>query len=198
MKQLIITKEYLLLIDEEAKIKYNNYYWHKLQANSIFKADMREPFKNASESTKKDCSLIIAYRPLTKEAKELDLPELPPFDEESESFTMTHEELRQIFDAGNAGSGGSMYNRVRKYNGYDDFRNKNSKFFKELKPKQFSLKDVENAFYMGWIMRKEGSTFPIEKQNYIRSLFTEKLPKEFMLGGGNNIKEKIKNGHYVY
>lgn len=66
--------------------------------------------------------------------KKLRLGKLPnPFEDVNvENYILTHQELRQVFDAGNAGSGGSMYNRVRKYNGYDEFRDKNPEFFKAV------------------------------------------------------------------
>lgn len=67
--KLIQTKDYLLLIDEEAEIKFND-----LMYDSKLEIVIRHNSYNDG------CSKIIAYYPLT-EAKEFDLPELPnPFE----------------------------------------------------------------------------------------------------------------------
>lgn len=69
--KLIKTKDYLLLIDEEAKI--GKYVW------DIEQKYIRE---DVSKYNITDFDVeIIAYYPLTKEAKELDLPLLPPFED---------------------------------------------------------------------------------------------------------------------
>lgn len=71
--ELIQTKDYLLWIDKKAEIKYNTI---------IFESDTclinivgKDYIHNKTDFK------IIAYYPLTKEAEELDLPLLPPFEE---------------------------------------------------------------------------------------------------------------------
>lgn len=71
--KLIQLKKYLLLIDEEAEIKEWDFYYD-LKSKPF-------PIKQSIENSHKDftSSKIIAYYPITEEAKELDLPLLPPF-----------------------------------------------------------------------------------------------------------------------
>lgn len=69
-------------------------------------------------------------------------------DNSENCYSLNKQDLRYIFDSGNAGSGGSMYNRVRKYSGFDDFLDKDAKIqtiFKNNKAKetwQFTEKDM--------------------------------------------------------
>lgn len=74
--KLIQTEDYLLLIDEEAEIKQNELGW--LGDNII------QPFRLRWQE--KDWKKLLAYYPLTKEAKPLDLPLLPKFNKET--FTL--------------------------------------------------------------------------------------------------------------
>src|SRR6185312_11078792 len=75
--KLIEIEEYLLLIDEETKIKEDNYY-----INIVQKEIYRHTIKNY-DTNKSYLKLIIAYYPLKKESKELELPLLSdPFKEE--------------------------------------------------------------------------------------------------------------------
>ena len=71
--KLIQTKDYLLLIDEEAICKTGELYLTSIQNRIIPKS------KGVIQAGDK----IIAYYPLNSEAKELDLPLLPnPFIED--------------------------------------------------------------------------------------------------------------------
>ena len=76
--KLIKTKDYLLLVDEEAEIKEGDVAVHDFGMGY----DLEIPCDkdNLKSNTR---FKVIAYYPLTKEAKELDLPLLPPFEEES-------------------------------------------------------------------------------------------------------------------
>lgn len=104
--KLIQTKDYLLLIDEEAEIKENDYLllnnehpkgrirkcFHLTNNNALWNGKDWNTLKgkhffiDPKESegwgfvTELECKKIIAYYPLTKEAKELDLPLLPSFE----------------------------------------------------------------------------------------------------------------------
>lgn len=75
--KLIQTKDYLLLIDEEAEIKEEDYYYWELtntvQINRLLEGDR----KLGRTGPKGNVYKTIAYYPLTKEAKKLDLPLLP-------------------------------------------------------------------------------------------------------------------------
>lgn len=72
--KLIQTKDYLLLIDEKAEIKQNN--WYIDQSIKNFNHIKQMTFsKWGTKPT--NCFKILAYHSRTKEAKELDLPLLP-------------------------------------------------------------------------------------------------------------------------
>src|SRR5690606_10116770 len=74
MLQLVKTKNYLLLIDEEAEIKGKG--WRvDLERNTLGFIDSDE-YYNRTENKNK-FALVVGYYPLTKEAKELNLPLLP-------------------------------------------------------------------------------------------------------------------------
>lgn len=76
--KLIQTKDYLLLINEEAEIKEN--LWSKIPVGGYFYSKIREEVVELQPRERNyDPSgfEIIAYYHLTKEAKELDLPLLP-------------------------------------------------------------------------------------------------------------------------
>lgn len=65
--KLIQTKDYLLLIDEEAEIKKDDY----------FLLDDKYIYKDGGDMANDTAKKIIAYYPLNSETKELDLPLLP-------------------------------------------------------------------------------------------------------------------------
>lgn len=148
--KLIQTKDYLLLIDEEAEIKKGDYILEKESIINIFPdylTDLNE------------CSKIIAYHSLTKEAKELDLPLLPPFENEvninklaeTHAFNWYEKEDREI--------------------GKQSF----IEGYKVAQSKQFSLEDMEKAFEYG------KSLEPFDCfEDFIQSLSTQQLPSEFI------------------
>lgn len=156
---LIQVKDYLLLIDEEAEINGKETLYIFESDTGLVNTIDKEYKKNEFDSK------IIAYYPLNSEAKELGLPVLPPFEE------INIEELSEKI-------------RNKKYHNdtlqYPDYNIGFEDGYKAAQAKQFSLEDIENAFYMGWIMRGEGNNFPIEKRNYIQSLSTQQLPNEFI------------------
>lgn len=102
--QIISTKDYLLLIDEEAEInkgcyivardnsgiaKVEEFKKGHIKAVTINDTDLGIGYYQLSDWIK-----IIAYYPLTKEAKELDLPLLPnPFKEEFDAHTFIQNEF---------------------------------------------------------------------------------------------------------
>lgn len=153
--KLITTKEYLLLIDEEANIKGHKWVY---------------------EGNK-----IIAYYPLTKEAKELDLPLLPnPFDTE---LSIKLQALDRI---------GFVPKDLPDYETY--MSNEHFGFvkgyeegYKAAQSKQFSLEDIKEAFnaarekYTGY----RGNVYDsadeyVDELLYNQSLSTQQLPKEFI------------------
>ena len=82
--KLINNDIYLLLIDEEAEIMYNDlcYDIYGSPGYNNIKYVVR-CLRSANDSYwNKHTSKIIAYRKLNSEAKELDLPLLPPFEKE--------------------------------------------------------------------------------------------------------------------
>lgn len=169
--KLIQTKDYLLLIDEEAKV--GKYVWDK-EHNY-----MRE---NVSRNNITDFDIeIIAYRPLTKEAKELDLPLLPnPFDKQIDEVThlknLGHECFIQMKKL-NPSGGMKEFIRMAVEFGYKAAQ----------QSKQFSLEDVKKAIDMAreeytWTNQgREGSTeWYYSKEQIIQSLSTQQLPSEFI------------------
>lgn len=68
--KLIQTKDYLLLIHEEAEIRVNNLFYPMDGKGHITR-------RSSMYLNVDGCGKIIAYRKLSEEAKELDLPLLP-------------------------------------------------------------------------------------------------------------------------
>ena len=135
--------------------------------------------------TELECKKIIAYYPLTKEAKELDLPLLPnPFIEEIDENTY----LKNI--------GHECFLQMKKLNpsgGIREFIRMAVEFgYKAAQSKQFSLEDMKKAIKMA---REQSEPYygggglvlpePIYEDKHteeeiIQSLFTQQLPKEFI------------------
>lgn len=123
---LITTKDYLLLIDEEAEIKPDDYIIHDT-VDGVIEANDEWDYRGEKDNY---WNKVIAFYPLTKEAKELDLPLLPnPFkvnvpDSEYEEGMFGYTEI-EVIVAQNA--------------------------FKEgykAATKQFSLEDIKKAIEM--------------------------------------------------
>ena len=47
------------------------------------------------------------------------------------------------------------------------------KEIEQLKKEMFTLEDIENAFYNGWVYRGENYTFPKAKKEFIDQLITK-------------------------
>lgn len=162
--KLIKNDLYLLLIDEEAEIKFND-----LMYDSKLKIVMRYNSYNDG------CYKIIAYYPL-KEAKELDLPLLPnPFKVEVDVEKLACEK----------------YNIKEGINDYDErYYNtinvaKAEAFiegYNVAQAKQYSLEDMLDAFEFGLSKPEFQLTRKLKEDftKFIQSLSTQQLPKEFV------------------
>lgn len=177
--KLIQLKKYLLLIDEEAEINKGDIAIHDFGMGY----DLEIPCDkdNLKSNTRK---LVIAYYPLTKEAEELDLPLLPdPFED---SFDIT-----------------SWAKDEHKYNHRSihelSFILGCEVGYKAAQSKQFSLEDMKKAYDIGasdGYRRCEGNNyypdtdipnddnadrnFEEDRKEFIQSLSTQQLPKEFI------------------
>lgn len=167
--ELIKTKDYLLYVDEEAKIKCGNYYFEATSETQINIANKELDKVHYRQ-------LILLYYPLTSEAKELDLPLLPyPFKEEVDIDQLAHDHVKKDM--------GSFYNAE----GFDTFRN--VEFFidgyKAAQPKQFSLEDIKEALRLCCKELQQEhikgfTTFICSQKEIIQSLSAQQLPKEFI------------------
>lgn len=66
--------------------------------------------------------------------------------------------LRKVFNAGNAGSGGSMYNRVRKYNGVDSYFDSNEYaqlINSQAQQELYTKEQLEEAIELARILKEE-------------------------------------------
>lgn len=201
--KIITTKNYLLWIDELAEIKNDDICVDS--EGKIFKHESHFPISIGQRK-------IIAYYPLTKEAKELDLPLLPnPFEADYEKIyvlladgdgTMrsidepfgvavkTKEAAEQYLKDGGVGYSHS-YTELRVFNTAKegiDWK------YRKIQPakshsKQFSLEDIKEAFDSA---RQKGTGKPYSHEDdtyetvedYLKELSTQKLPKEFIIPYG--------------
>ena len=177
--KLINTNKYLLFIDEEAEIKENNWY----ENNGVLFLSDNSYDEGNNPNMRKLNNSIIAYYPLTKEAKELDLPLLPPFEEYKFQYS-----YQIVFDYVNSG--------IRNYEAMMEL----IELKKITQSKQFSLEDMKKAHFHGWFQREryetqDKRTYSLpenwkdmdyeEKENwyfkqFIQTLSTQQLPKEFI------------------
>lgn len=198
-KLINLAKEYqdylLLLIDEEAEIKEGNYVYSVLYGiGKIIKDYGGESTKNYRPLTakfqesevqqeygrdgiwqmdvvgekvaKNNCNKVIAYYPLTKEAKELDLPLLPEFKIEIDVDKLANDN----YHIGHVPS-----------NAADAYIQAFKKGYKTAQSKQFSLEDVKKAFIAGLeFIAVDPNRYEEDADNYIQSLSTQQLPKEFI------------------
>lgn len=197
--KLINTKDYLLLIDEEAEIKENDKVLdEQLLIGEIisitklygYRTKLCEggeahyfPHREGEEKIVK----ILAYYPLTKEAKELDLPLLPdPFKEEFDAHTFIQNEF---------GFTDEEMDKWRIFlNGSNlaDYQNILNLVEKAAQLKQFSLEDIRKIVNLCL----SGSFSSNEEcfNKVIQSLSTEKLPLEFIPEYPKELKTIIVNG----
>lgn len=158
MKTKLIKNDlYLLLIDEEVICKTGELYLTSI------KNDIKPKSKGVIQAGNK----IIAYYPL-KEAKELDLPLLPPFEKEIDIEELFYDNCKNFYDTIEE----QNISKLSFYKGYKAAQSKTS----------FTLEDMKKAIEMS---RK---TFPTDKlscdrystEEIIQSLSTQHLPKEFI------------------
>jgi hypothetical protein len=148
--KLIQTNDYLLLIDEESEIKLNDFYFSCPNGNNY------NIIKNeANYFDEKTSSKVIAYYPLTKEAKELDLPLLPNPFEETDIEMLAKDRATILFPKGElcANWRGCVEDFLT---GYKAAQSKG----------QYSLEDMKKAHFHGWFQRenyetKNKETYPL-------------------------------------
>lgn len=211
--KLITTKDYLLLIDEEAEIKEEDYAYKK-QANVIYHDDILQIKSNTVGVNYPDIAKIyrdkiIGYYPLTSEAKPLDgIPLLPPFKEEVnvKRLAIEYVNSEEI-------SSKKKWN-TKQYFDYDlkgiDLQGKDDFLYKKLllklyaetifgfeagykaNTKQFSLEDIRkiiikvssDVITKGYgpcsVSAHYAREWMEENNNFIQSLSTQQLPKEFI------------------
>lgn len=161
--QLKYTKDYLLLIDPEAKIKTNDYFVNTIQ-EEVYHNNIKD-----YNVDKEYLKLIIAYYPLSKEAKELDLPLLPPFEKEIDVEKLAQEVYRE-YPASPKDKPDWTYNR-------DIHVHKKRKAFikgyKAAQSKQLEL--LKRAIQLA----SDAENIEEVEQEIIQSLIAQKLPKEF-------------------
>lgn len=160
--ELIQTKDYLLLVDEEAEIKEDDY----------FLLDDKYIYKGGGDMANDTAKKIIAYRKLNEEAEELDLPLLPPFEEDKEMFLLAGEFARtggwQCPDSFIAG-------------------------YKAAQSKQLEL--LKKAIQLA----SDAENIEEVEEEIIQSLSTQQLPKDFILSDKfSNFEENLKNGEYKW
>ena len=219
---------YLLLIDEKAEIQKGGYaYQVNYEQTNIqvikIESDFQEKMandKNGSFTKYK----IIAYRKLNEEAKELDLPLLPPFedmnyDELEIKYYQELEERRLVA----INFKGQVVGRHPDNLSSHEIHAKVSGFiegYKAAKSKQFSLEDIKTV--IKWLNKNyskvedelfepyEGKEDEVPNDFFynvyeealnrgIQSLSTQQLPKEFILSDKfSTFEENLKNGKYKW
>jgi hypothetical protein len=179
--KLIKTNDYLLLIDEKAEIVGGGYFYRKAGTDSMVEGvDRAGPGELIYGYPE-----IVGYYPLTKEAKELDLPLLPKFDKGVDIEKLAIEKYpRQIKSIQGAREEGFIA-------GYKAAQS----------DKQFSLEDVKRISYClrtGFDLNGDRIiSNEVEDLIVELSLSTQQLPKEFIISDKfSTFEENIKNGEY--
>ena len=193
--KIVSNDNYLLLIDEKAEIKEG----YIVDTVPNYESVEYCLFKDICVT--KDHYMGIAYYPLTKEAKELDLPLLPPFEEEIDLDLLAVETIKGYNDLM------EKENWIPLKLKYEEAKQGFKLGYKaaQSNSKQYSLEDMKKAFNAGYDLNTwEQLEIPNEERDYlneeeyIQSLPTQQLPKYFILGKGKTIEEQIKNGYYEY
>lgn len=190
--KLVKTNSYLLLIDKEAEIKENTWYENN---GALFLSDEKyDDGNNPSNSNPivtNYNSSVIAYYPLTKEAKELNLPLLPPFEDINydELEIKYYQELEEKRLAA-INFKGQVAGRHPDNLSSREIHVKVSGFIEGYKAaqqsdKQFSLEDMETLMEeaLNWWGGGRDKDIRDSKEffeKYIQSLFTQRMPKEFI------------------
>lgn len=174
--KLINTNTYLLLIEEEAEINLAD-----------FITDEYNVWRWKDDSSLLGRKKVLAYYPLIKEAKEFDLPLLPPFEED---------DIRKIaekyaWNCKNEFTTKLKSNELVKASTRDFIAG-----YKAAQPKQFSLEDMKKAIRMARTLFEENMfdikeilgltevcthdmSLKYSEEEIIQSLSTQQLPKEF-------------------
>ena len=172
--KLVKTDLYLLLIDEEAKIKPDDYIIHDT-VEGIVEANDEWDYRGEKDDY---WNKAIAYRKLNENAKELNLPLLPnPF---KSNYKHPFYALLSAID-------------ILKSDGFDErcdvlvHLEETKNFIQNvMQSKQFSLEDMKKAIEMAkegkLIFNSEeyGFDFKYTREEIIQSLSTQQLPKEFI------------------
>lgn len=194
--KILKTDMYLLLIDEEAKIKEGDYIYVP-DSYSTF-SDNYSPEKiciKGKETWILKIKKIIAYRKLNSEAEELDLPSLPPFEEDNieklaleEVTKISKKQFLSLGTLANIGDGFILGYKAAQAKG------------------KYSLEDMKKAIKMaqkgydefgesGFLRHVREHT----ETEIIQSLSTQQLPKEFVISDKfSTFEENIKNGKYKW
>lgn len=169
------TKQYLLLIDEKAKLKDGDFHLEDGFIINIFPDHLTDIG---------ECKKILAYLPLNSEATELPLPLLPPIDD---VVQLTKEYSKNK-------SSSDVFREAHE----KDF----IEGYKAAKAKQFTLDDVKKAIEMaretywdidnrGFSSNTEGDwSYKYSEEEIIQSLSTQQSPSDFI---PEYIKERKPN-----
>ena len=183
-KNIVYTKDYLLLIDEEAEIKKGDYLLEKESIINIFPDYLTDI---------DECDKIIAYYPLTKEVKELELglPLLPPFKGEADIEELADSYvLKEYFTQAPVSS--------LEINEFNELRDSFIEGYKAAQSsnKQYSLEDMKKAIrdsaYTIDPQLLGTDEYSIEENRIIQSLSTQQFPTSVEL----TEDFKIINWHY--
>lgn len=163
--ELIKTSNYLLLINKEAEIKPDDYIIHDT-VEGVVEANDEWHYRGEKDDY---WNKVIAYRSLTKEAKELDLPLLPPFEEIN---------IQKIADDWFEKQGLNIYNSYDKRPSFIEG-------YKAAQSRQFSLEDMETLMeesisWFGGGRDKDISDSKTFFEKYIQSLSTQQFPSGFI------------------
>ena len=185
--KLIQIKDYLLLIDEEAEIQKGDLMYdnHLVGLCNCTKVVNKLPYSYTSSFLNVD--KVIAYYPLTKEAKELDLPLLPSFEVTKSIEHLAEEKTDEECQID------SSLDYAGFYKGFIEG-------YKAAQSKQFSLEDIktvikwlnknysliEDELFEPYIGKEDEvpdvffhSVYEEALNRGIQSLSTQQLPKEF-------------------
>lgn len=188
--KLVNNDMYLLLIDEEAEIKENSYFVNTIQLEVYI-----NNIKNYN-TKKRYLKPILAYYPLIKEAKELDLLLLPnPFEESNKIEELACNIYNLSLDEFEYIKEDLSQNRALIEEHYRDIGREeiSKKYFDVIsfiagyqaaQPKQYSEKDMKKALemlsesYKKGYHRESDVDFQ-EADKFIQSLSTQQLPVSF-------------------
>lgn len=196
--KLIQIEDYLLLINEEAEIKEGDIVYR--DTGVVFKItnERISYYREVIPKTVHKIYKCLAYYPLTKEAKELDLPLLPnPFEEV---------DIERLADKWFLINNYNKEDLIHSHTIPNCITNKNLfiEGYKAAQSKQFSLDDMRKAIEMA--REQDCSNFEYygfcEKsytdEEIIQSISTQQLPSEFIPEYENvDIGELVDmNGNY--